>query len=261
MRILFIGDLVGQRAAAKLAEFLPGYKRRESIDVIIVNGENSADGNGITPTSAGLLLQFADVITTGNHCFQRREADELYVRNANIIRPANFGGNAPGSGVCVLEYPGYSLTVVNIIGNVFMAGAANAFKAADALLSEIANTSASKNIFIDFHAEATSEKKAFGYYLAGRVSAVIGTHTHVQTADEAILDNHTAYITDAGMSGAEDSVLGLEKKALLDRFADYYPYKVSPAAGRVSMCGVIVSIDTATGASTGIARVNEYIAD
>jgi hypothetical protein len=261
MKILLIGDVVGQDACEALCSFLPNLKHELGIGIgaVIINGENSADGNGITPLSANLLFEAgADVITTGNHCFKRPEAESMFRENPFVLRPANFGNDAPGKGVCIIDRGSFSIAVINLIGVSFMSPADNPFKCVDELLSGI-NT---KNIIVDFHAEATAEKKAMGYHLAGRAGAVIGTHTHVQTADEQIIDKHTAYITDAGMTGAFDSVIGVEKENIIERFMCYYPmkYTVTPRAkSRYIINAVLVEFDEKTGKAQSISRINRDI--
>lgn len=172
MNILFVGDIVGQAACKDFVEMLPSLKRRFQIDVTIINGENSADGNGITPYSAEFLLKGGtDVITTGNHCFKRFIINDFFETKDVLIRPLNFGDACPGKGYCVLDFGGCSLAVINLIGLSFMQPVDNPFLCADKILEKLET----KNILVDFHAETTSEKKALGYYLAGRVSAVLGT--------------------------------------------------------------------------------------
>ena len=252
MNILFVGDIVGQNACRDFGEILPSLKRQHNIDVVIVNGENSADGNGITPFSAGLLFDCGvDVITTGNHSFRRPEMDDLYESSSVIIRPANYGDGCPGKGYCVLDFGAFSLAVVNLIGTAFMQPVENPFLYADKILSKL-NT---PNIILDFHAETTSEKKAMGYYLAGRVSAVLGTHTHVQTADECILNEHTGYITDVGMTGVHDSVLGIDKEVIISRFTTYYPKRHIYAKGATTVNAVTIVIDNKTGICRSIKRI------
>ncbi|MCL2698059.1 MAG: TIGR00282 family metallophosphoesterase [Oscillospiraceae bacterium] len=258
MKILFIGDVVGQYACEKLYAFLPSFKHELEIGkgLVIVNGENSADGNGITPHSAKLLFKAgADVITTGNHCFKRHDMDSTYRENPFILRPANYGGDAPGKGICIIDRGSFSAAVINLAGTNFMIPADNPYKCADELLLSIGI----KNIIVDFHAEATAEKKAMGYYLSGRVSAVLGTHTHVQTADEQIIDKHTAYITDVGMTGVHDSVLGIDKSVIIERFLCYYPKKHALATGKHSINAVLLEIDEKTGKALTISRVNKEI--
>ena len=254
MKILFVGDIVGQNACREFTAVLPGLKQKYGIDVTIVNGENSADGNGITPYSADLLLSGgADVITTGNHCFRRAEMNSLYEESSVIIRPANYGGECPGKGYTILDFGSYSLAVVNLIGTTFMQAVDNPFHCIDKILKEIDT----KNILVDFHSETTSEKKALGYYLAGRVSAVVGTHTHVQTADECILENHTGYITDVGMTGVQESVLGIDKDIIIARLTTYYPQRHIYAKGRTTVNAVALEIDQRSGACRSIKRIFE----
>ena len=250
MNILFVGDVVGQKSADHLRLSLPSLKHTYSVDMTIVNGENSADGNGITPRSAGILLEAADVITTGNHCFRRREMDELYEESSVIIRPANFG-NTVGKGYTVFDMGRTRVAVVNLIGMAFMESCDNPFHCADEILDRIDTP----NIIVDFHAEATSEKKAMGYYLEGRVSAVIGTHTHVQTADEQILGNCTGYITDVGFTGARDSILGVDKNVIISKLTSYYPQKHTYPEGEIMINAVVISIDEKSGRCTGIKRI------
>jgi len=254
MKVLFIGDVTGQSASEALCSFLPGYKRELGIDkgAVVINGENSADGNGITPHSAGLLFKAgADVITTGNHCYKRQVMDDMYRENPFVLRPANFGSSPPGKGVCIIDRGSFSIAVINIIGTTFMAPADNPFKCID----EVLKTIQTKNIIVDFHAEATAEKRAMGLYLAGRVSAVIGTHTHVQTADEQLIDT-TAYITDAGMTGVQTAVLGINKDVIIERFMDYYPQKHVFASGKHSLNAAVIDIDEKTGKAQDIKRIN-----
>ena len=239
MKAIFIGDVVGKIGCEALAVMLPEIKREYGADITVVNGENSADGNGIDARSAQSIFDAgADVITTGNHSFRKRSIKEEYGRLDTLLRPANFGEYLPGKGVCELDLGAYSVTVVNLIGTTFMSPADNPFKCAEELLKTIS----SKMIIVDFHAEATSEKRAMGYFLAGKVSAVLGTHTHVQTADEEVIDG-TAYITDVGMTGPHDSVLGVDKNVIIEKFLTYFPQKHTTAGGSVDICGVALEID------------------
>lgn len=252
MNIIFIGDVVGSKACENLRGKLPELKKTYSADTVIINGENSADGNGITPHSAKYLLDSgADVITTGNHCFKRREMNDYYENSETVIRPANYGDSVVGRCFTVLDRGAYSLAVINLLGSVFMQSSRNPFLCIDRILERI-NT---KNIIVDFHAEATSEKRAMGYYLAGRVSAVIGTHTHVQTADEEILDGHTGYITDVGMTGVLDSVLGIKKEIIIEKMLTGYPEKHLYAEGSQTICAAVISVDEKTGICNSIKRI------
>jgi len=249
--ILFIGDVVGKAGCDFLLKKLPLIKRQYAVDIAVVNGENSAQGNGITKLSADMIFNAgADIITTGNHAFKRREAYEIY-DNDCIIRPANYPDGAPGKGICVLDMGAYSVAVINLSGTVYLDPLDNPFTVIDNMLEEVDTP----NIFVDFHAEATSEKKAMGFHLEGRVSGVFGTHTHVPTADEAIIGGHTAYITDLGMTGPERSMLGVEIKPAVDRLRFRLPTRFSEAEGDCFLCGVVVDFDEKTGKSHKIERL------
>lgn len=250
--LLFIGDVVGKAGCDFLAEKLRLIKNQYHIDITVVNAENSAQGNGITKYSADMVLNAgADVITTGNHAFKRREALDIY-QNDCIIRPANYPeGGCPGKGVCVLDMGSYSVAVMNLSGTVYLDPLDNPFTVIDSMLEQ----TDTPNIFVDFHAEATSEKKAMGYHLAGRVTGVFGTHTHVQTSDECILGGHTAYITDAGMTGPENSVLGVEIQPAVDRLRFRMPVRFKEAEGDCFLCGVVVTFDEKNGKSHKIERI------
>ncbi len=250
--LLFIGDVVGKAGCDFLAEKLRLVKKQYNIDITVVNAENSAQGNGVTKYSSDMVLNAgADVITTGNHAFKRHESLEIY-NGGCIIRPANYPAEGcPGSGLYVLDMGAYSVAVINMSGTVYLDPLDNPFTKIDEMLEELETP----NIFVDFHAEATSEKKAMGYHLAGKVTGVFGTHTHVQTADECILSGHTAYITDAGMTGPENSVLGVEIQPAVDRLRFRMPVRFREAEGTCMMCGVVVEFDEKTGKSHKIERI------
>lgn len=250
MKLLFFGDIVGESGTACFQHHAPFLRRQYGADLIIVNGENSAKGNGITRESADSLLNAgADIISTGNHCFRRR-CDSLF-DDERILRPANYPEGAPGRGMLLLDCGAFSLAVINLLGTAFMEPLDNPFTVIDKLLSETETT----NILVDFHAEATSEKRAMGWYLAGKVSAVIGTHTHVQTADEEILNNHTAYITDAGMVGPERSVLGVDIGKAVEKQRFHRPVTFTEAEGSCILNAVFIEIDSKSGISTKIERI------
>ncbi|MBQ8296717.1 MAG: TIGR00282 family metallophosphoesterase [Ruminococcus sp.] len=250
--LLFIGDVVGKAGCNFLARNLRRIKNQYKIDITVVNAENSAQGNGITRASAESVINAgADIITTGNHAFKRREALDIYEEDY-IIRPANYPqGGCPGKGICMLDMGSYSVAVINLSGTVYLDPLDNPFTVIDEMLCSVETP----NIFVDFHAEATSEKKAMGYHLAGKVSGVFGTHTHVQTADECILSGHTAYITDAGMTGPENSVLGVEIQPAVDRLRFRMPVRFKEADGDCFMCGVVVEFDEKMGKSNKIERI------
>ena len=255
MRILFVGDVVGEAGTAFVRKTLPGFKKMQMIDFCIVNGENSAKGNGITPASyEHLLASGADLITGGNHSLRRPEMyDTLDRPYASVIRPYNFHRAAPGRGLAVLEKGGLRLGAANLIGAVGLDPCENPFDAADAVCREFA----AQNVIctlVDFHAEATSEKRAMGFYLNGRAGAVLGTHTHVQTADEQILSGGTAYITDAGMTGPIDSVLGVTVDSVTEKLRTGMPVRFVQADGPCSMCCVCVELDNKTGRAISIER-------
>ncbi|MCC8043146.1 MAG: YmdB family metallophosphoesterase [Oscillospiraceae bacterium] len=251
MKLLFVGDVVGSRGCAFLEKKIHEIKRQHDIGLVIVNGENSADGNGLTRKSMNWLFTFADVITTGNHCFRRKQAMSLYDDYEMLLRPANFPQGAVGHGVCTVDMGSFSLAVVNLMGTAFMESLENPFHCIDRILEEISTP----NILVDFHAEATSEKKALGHYLTGRVTAVVGTHTHVQTSDELVLGGHTAYITDVGMCGAELSVLGVKTEQAIYKQLTKCPVQFTESDNSPFINAVTVDFDSRTGKAQGIERL------
>ena len=248
MRILFVGDVVASIGCQFFRKKIPELKKLYAIDFVIVNGENSADGNGMTVFSAKQLLHSgADVITSGNHAFQRKTDLQIYERE-DVIRPANFGNACPGKGFTTCDLGNCQIAVINLMGVLFMENLDNPFQTIDSILQKIHTP----NIFVDVHAEATSEKKALGFYLAGRVTAVIGTHTHVQTADSCILGGHTGYLTDVGMTGVEHSVLGTEKEIAIERLRLHVPKRYKEAKGTCFLNGVLVDFERNCGKCTKI---------
>ncbi len=253
MNILCVGDVVGSAGCRQLERVLPSVKRQYAIDICIVNGENSADGNGILPQSADALFRFgADVITTGNHVYHRREIYELLDRRDGILRPANYPASAPGAGVFVVDKGRYQVAVINVLGQVYMDTLACPFETLDAILSD--NTLPRVKI-VDFHAEATAEKKALAYYVDGRVSAVLGTHTHVQTADEQILPQGTGFISDIGMTGPVQSVLGIRPELAIEKMRGKLPVRFAVAEGACRMDAVLLTVDPSNGKTTAIERL------
>ena len=252
LNILFIGDVVGQKSCANLRDKLPKLKKEYNAKLVVVNAENSADGNGITPVTAKYVLDSGvDVITTGNHCFRRKEMDAFYEESDIVLRPANYPDEVVGKGYTVLDFGSYSVAVINLLGTVYMQNLENPFNCIDKILKDIK----AKTIIVDFHAEATSEKRAMGHYLTGRVSAVLGTHTHVQTADEEILGGHTGYITDVGMTGVIDSVLGIKKEIIINNMITGYPQRYEYAEGDQFICGVVLEINEKSGICSSIKRI------
>lgn len=259
VRILFLGDVVGKAGRVAVQRAVPELRKRLSPHLIIANGENAAGGVGIDPSTAEELFQTGvQVITTGNHIWNRKEIRPYLDANRHrIIRPANFSTHTPGVGaVTVLTESGVRIGVMNLIGRVFMPDLVDSpFAAADQLLSkQLADT---KVVFVDFHGEATSEKIAMAHHLNGRVSAVVGTHTHVQTADERILAGGTATITDVGMCGPFDSVIGVEVPKVVERFVTGLPVRFEVADGKTQINGVLLTVDPESGRALQIERINE----
>jgi len=258
MKILVIGDIVGRPGREAIKELLPKLKQKYHLDLVIANGENVAGGSGITPKLAKELFNIGiNIITSGDHIWKRKEIFPFLETEKNLLRPANYPLSAPGRGTTTVEKNSVRIGVINLEGRIFMEGIRSPFEVAEEEISKL--TKDTKIIIVDFHAEATSEKICLGWYLDGKVSAVLGTHTHIQTADENILPNGTAYITDLGMTGPYDSVIGREKKNVLQRFIMQVPTRFEVAKGDVHLCGAILEIDTKTGKSISIMRVNERL--
>jgi metallophosphoesterase (TIGR00282 family) len=256
MRILFLGDLVGRSGRGAVIEALPKLRERYRLDFVVANGENAAGGFGISEAILIELLDAgADVVTTGNHVFDQREALVFIERHDRLLRPINFPQGTPGKGVGLFKAKtGADVLVINAMGRVFMADLDDPFRAVKRELDACGLKTGADAILIDFHAEATSEKEAMGHFVDGRASGVIGTHTHVPTADEQILRGGTAYISDAGMCGDFDSVLGMDKVEPLSRFLTKIPTgRFAPALGEATLCGVGIDVDDATGLARAIA--------
>jgi len=257
MKILFLGDIVGKPGRAAVRHFVPVLRERHAIDLSIGNSENSAGGAGITPESADELLESLDLLTSGNHTFSKREIGPYLDRpGSRQLRPANYP-QAPGKGWAILETgSGARLGVLNLEGRVFMKPLECPFRTADRVLASLRGEGV-RCVLVDMHCEATSEKNAMGHYLDGRASAVLGTHTHIQTADARVLGGGTAFITDVGMCGPWDSVIGLRKEAAIERFLTQRHAAFDLASGEVHLQGAIVDIDDDTGRARSIARVQE----
>jgi len=253
MRVLFVGDVVASGGCDYLRKKLPALKKQLGVDVTVINGENSADQNGISKISADSLFSCgADVITTGNHAFKQKNSLDIFDDEPYIIRPANFHRTACGKGFCELDMGRYRVVVINLIGRTYMEPCDSPFDCIDALLKEIDTP----NIIVDFHAEATSEKRVMGFYLDGRVSAVVGTHTHTQTADAQILKNGTAYVTDVGMVGSRYSVLGADVDCATRKIVTCLPTRLNTAeAVDMEIDAVLIEIDEKTGKAVSIEAV------
>jgi 2',3'-cyclic-nucleotide 2'-phosphodiesterase len=257
MKILFIGDIFGQPGRRIVKEMLPALRQELAPDLILANGENAAAGFGITPALVEELLdQGIAMLTSGNHIWDRKEIVPYFTEHTDgrLIRPANYPGGAPGRGLYLGKTEaGVEYAVMNLQGRVFMPAIECPFRTADSLLQTIPATV--KIRIVDMHAEATSEKQALGWYLDGRVTAVVGTHTHIPTADETVLPGGTAYITDLGMTGPYESVIGIEKQAVIKKFLDQMPARFEVASGDVRLCGVLIEADDATGRAVSIQRI------
>lgn len=248
-----IGDIVGSIGCRFLRSKLPTLKKLKSIDLVIANGENSADGNGLTPASIEYIFQSgADIITAGNHTFRRKESYPIFDREPYLIRPANYpDATTPGKGMTVFDMGRIQVKVINLMGQMYMDMLLDPYQTIDRLLKE----EPTKITILDFHAEATAEKIAMGYYLDGKISAMFGTHTHVQTADETILPNGTGYITDVGMTGPIYSVLGVKPELAVKKFREKMPVRFDLASGDCKMDCIIFDIDEKSGKTVDVERM------
>jgi len=255
MRILFIGDIVGSMGRDMLEDYLPRLRRKYDVDVVIANGENAAAGRGITKSIFQSLLHMGvDVVTMGNHTWDQKEIMDFIDDTDYLIRPANFSEDAPGKGMTSISKNGHTISVINMHGRTFLPPHDDPFKMATEMVEEAKKLS--PIIFVDFHAEATSEKIAFGWHLDGKASVVVGTHTHVQTADSRILPGGTAYITDVGMTGPYDGVLGMKKEDVLYRFQTNMPTRFEvPKDGRSVLSGFFVEVDNISGKAVHQERI------
>jgi metallophosphoesterase (TIGR00282 family) len=253
-RILFVADVVGQPGREAVKALLPGLKKELHPQLTVLNGENAAGGFGMTAKIvAELKGAGADVITSGNHVFAQKEFVAELPNLERVLRPANYPPPAPGQGWCTLEVEGHHVLVMNLIGRIFLDSLDDPFRAADTILSAHPEARIS---LCDMHAEATSEKTAMGWYLDGRVSAVVGTHTHIPTADARVLPGGTAYVTDVGMVGPRDGCIGMDKDVVIQRFLTGVPNRFVVASGPVTFNSVLVNIDGSTGRATSIQRVD-----
>jgi metallophosphoesterase (TIGR00282 family) len=261
MNLLFIGDIVGRPGRDLVRRGVPILARVYDIDLVIANVENAAGGTGITrETAEAILSAGVHVMTTGNHVWDKKEAVAYIASEPRLLRPLNYPAAAPGRGVFVTRTAsGHAVAVINVMGRVHMPLVDDPFAAVGRALDDIG--AGARTIFVDVHAEATSEKVALGWHLDGRVTAVVGTHTHVQTADERVLPGGTAYITDAGMTGPHDSVIGVERAAALARFLTGLPARFETATGNPRLNGVVIGADPGSGRATTISRVSVSLQD
>jgi metallophosphoesterase (TIGR00282 family) len=261
MKILFIGDIVGSPGRDAVAKLLPGLIKEQGLDFVIANAENAAGGSGITPkVSEELFAAGVNVLTSGDHIWKKADIFELIAKDNRILRPANYPLGAPGAGWGAFKSAnGANVGVIDVNGRVFMDALECPFKACAAAQEELSKSC--RVIIVDIHAEATSEKVALGWYLDGKVSAVLGTHTHIQTADERILPAGTAYLTDAGMTGPYDSVIGRKVDDVLRRFLTAVPTRFEVASDNVMLCGAVVDIEESTGRARAITRIQKKVND
>ena len=255
IRILFIGDIVGKPGRFAVRTLLPKLVGSEAIDFVIANGENGAGVAGLTPQVADELLENGvDVLTSGNHIWRKKEIEPYLDQSSRVLRPANYPAGVVGKGHAVLQTAGgIAVGVIILQGRVFMSPLESPFRVGDELISQVSEEA--KIIVVDFHAEATSEKQALGWYFDGRVSAVVGTHTHVQTSDEQIRASGTAYITDVGMTGATDSVIGIKKEEAIAQLMSQTPKRFTAAKGGLQLQGVLLDVSPETGRSEAIERI------
>jgi 2',3'-cyclic-nucleotide 2'-phosphodiesterase len=255
MRILFIGDVVGEPGRNALKRWLPELREELTVDIVIANGENAAGGVGATPEVLREMERAGvDAFTLGNHTWRKRELAQHIDELTNVARPANFAPGIPGTGaICVKVGEGRQVGIVNVQGRVFMEPTACPFRAAEDALDQLRE--ATPILLVDMHAEATAEKIAMGWYLDGHCTAVVGTHTHVQTVDERVLPDGTAYITDVGMTGPEDSIIGVERDAAIGKFITGMPRPFHVAKTRAFLNGVIIDADDSSGRARSIERV------
>jgi metallophosphoesterase (TIGR00282 family) len=255
MKILMIGDVVAKPGRLAVLERIQDLREQHDVDLAIMNAENLAGGFSVTPSLCEQLFASGiDVMTSGNHIFDKREAIDYIVKQPRLLRPANYPPSTPGSGVWIGKISGVKFAVVNLMGRVFMPPSDDPFRVVDDILPSI--SADTRITIVDMHAEATSEKVAMGWYLDGRVSAVLGSHTHVQTADERILPKGTAYLTDIGMTGSYSGVIGMDRSDVIARFTSVTARRASHSNGDVRICAAVIDIDETSGSAREISRLN-----
>jgi metallophosphoesterase (TIGR00282 family) len=258
VKLLFIGDIVGEPGRKAVKAIAPRLRAERGIDLVIANGENSAGGSGITPATAKeIFAGGVDIITSGDHLWDQKEVNELLATEARFVRPINYPADTPGSGVRYWEAGGLKAAIINVQGRTFMPALENPFRVLQVEVPRVREQA--RVIFVDVHAEATSEKIALARMLDGQVSAVIGTHTHVQTADEQIFPGGTAFLCDAGFTGPHESVLGRDVTPVIERFLTNQPRRFTLAKKRVLLQGALVEIDPASGRALSIERISEAL--
>ncbi|HSB27081.1 MAG TPA: TIGR00282 family metallophosphoesterase [Pyrinomonadaceae bacterium] len=255
MNVLIIGDVVAKPGRVAVLERIQDLREQHNIQLAIMNAENLAGGFSVTPSLCEQLFAAGiDVMTSGNHIFDKKEALDYIAKQPKLLRPANYPPNTPGSGCWSGAIDGINVAVVNVMGRVFMPPSDDPFRVVNSVLDSLPSETTVR--IVDMHAEATSEKVAMGWYLDGRVSAVVGTHTHVQTADERILPHGTAYLTDIGMTGSYSGVIGMDKKDVIARFTSATARRAEHSSGQVRICAVVIDVDETSGQARGLVRLN-----
>ena len=255
MNILMVGDVYGEPGRAAVQKLLPRLRQEHAIDLAVVNVENAAGGFGVTPPIARTFLdQGVDVMTSGNHIWDKKDVIEYITRENLLLRPANFPAGTPGVGYVTVKAGPYRVAVLNLMGRVFMNPIDCPFRKADEVLPELRRET--PIVLVDMHAEATSESLAMGWYLDGRASAVVGTHRHVQTADERVLPGGTAYITDLGLTGPTDGIIGVDRAQILQRFLTQMPIRFETARGPAALQGAVITVDPDSGRASSIRRLS-----
>jgi metallophosphoesterase (TIGR00282 family) len=259
MKIFFIGDIVGRPGREALVHNLPHILESHGVDLCIANAENVASGNGVTPRLGEELLKLGiDVLTSGNHVWDKKEVFAYFDQQPRLLRPANYPPTTPGKGLFTgTTRSGHPYAVINLQGRVFMPSIDCPFRVGDELLAQLGQTT--KVIFVDFHAEATAEKQAVGWYFDGRVSAIVGTHTHVVTADEQVLPRGSAYISDVGMTGPHDSIIGVNKEIIVTKFINQLPVRFETATDNLQINAVEIEVDEETGRALNIQRFSRKV--
>ncbi len=259
MKVLFLGDIFAKAGRNTVKAFLPNFITANEIDFVIANGENLANGRGVTRKTATEVFDVGvDVLTSGNHLWDKKEGVEFISQDSRILKPANYPVAAAGNNFIILKKNELNLCVICLIGQSFMGGVNYPHQVLDNLLPELKKKTC--NIFVDFHAESTAEKRAMGFMFDGKISALVGTHTHIQTADEEVLRDGTAYITDAGMTGPHDSVIGVKKNIILKKMTTGMPIRYEPSNEGNQINGVMITIDETSGKASSIRRIREEVA-
>lgn len=257
MRFLLVGDVFGECGMTFISSVLREITEEENIDFVIVNAENASGGNGLSYSDYYTLMDIgADVITMGNHTFGRKDIFKIFENETNVLRPINYPSGTAGIGSVTVNKNQKRISVINAMGRVNILNIDCPFRAVEAEIERLKDKT--DIIIVDFHADATSEKRAMGFFLDGKVTCVFGTHTHVQTADETILPRGTAYISDIGMTGAEESVLGVEPGVIIERFLTAMPQKFEHASGKARLCGAVLEVDDASNRAVSVKRIQKY---